>query len=61
MDKPTLSPEEEAIAKTMYSAMSGLEAHRKKEILDYVTIVFREDLRARIIGLQLEAEKLSKI
>lgn len=61
MEKPTLTPEEEKVAKTIYSELSGLEPHRKKEILAYVTIVFKEDLRARIHSLQLEAEKLSKI
>lgn len=61
MEKPTLTPDEENRAKEIYSRLNGLKPERKKEILLYVNAVFREDLTANIRGLQLEAERLSKI
>lgn len=61
MEKPTLSPQEENIAKEMYSRLNGLQPERKKEILAYIGCVFKEDVRAKVLSLQREADRLSKI
>lgn len=61
MDKPELTPEEQKVVAEMLALIKPFQPERRREIIVFLTAEFREDIRSKVLGLQAEAERLSKI